>query len=122
MSRAGSCKLLIPQNSTAQIDPPREGDTLPVPPGTADLIEIPVAGPNLPALTSASGELSNPFVSNSRPIDSRVSVKMKQKIRNHEFVDFGALLVNPTAPPRYRVSLDNNDAQLTLESADKLLK
>ena len=37
-------------------------------------------------------------------------------------MDFGALLVNPTAPPRYRVSLDSSEAQLTLEPADKVRK
>lgn len=85
----------------------------------ADLIEVPATQA---APIPASGELANPFMSSSLPIDCRVTDKTKQKIWAHEYVDFGSLLINPTAPPRYKVSLDSQEAQLTLEPAEKIRK
>jgi len=92
------------------------------PVSSADVTEVPIHSPGLPTTHGTEGELRNPFVSNSLAIDSRVSDKLKQKIWNHEYIDFGALLANPTAPTRYRVALDNDEAQLTLEAADKIRK
>ena len=84
-----------------------------------DLVELPV----VPSSTQqATGELENPFISSSLPIDCRVTDKIKQKIWSHAYVDFGSLLANPTAPPRYKVALDSTEGQLTLESADKIRK
>ncbi|KXJ07752.1 hypothetical protein AC249_AIPGENE7432 [Exaiptasia diaphana] len=86
-----------------------------------DIQEVPISDgcsiqhQNLPPSSTvrpSAGELVNPFM-------SRVIEKVKQKNWNHEYADFGALVVNPTAPPRYKVSLDSNEAQLTLEAADK---
>ena len=98
---------------------PRANDTIEVPVAVASL---PSTSDVLPSSIGSAGELSDPFVSSSLAIDSRVTDKIKQKIWNHEYVDFGALLVNPTIPPRYKVSLDSSESQLTLEPADKVRK
>lgn len=68
---------------------------------------------------------SNPsqiFQSSSLPIDSRVSAKVKTKIWNEEFVDFGNLSSSPHED-KYRISFQNFDplrpASVFLEPTSK---
>ncbi len=49
------------------------------------------------------------FISADLPIDSQVSTKIKDKIWNEEFVDFGALLSNP-GHEKYQISVQNGEA------------
>ncbi len=49
------------------------------------------------------------LISADLPIDSQVSTKIKDKIWNEEFVDFGALLSNP-GHDKYQISVQNSDA------------
>ena len=66
---------------------------------------------------SLSGELQvvNPavlaqlFVSPSLPIDARVSEKLRLKVWNNEYFDFGALLSNPVFDSKYQVTVSSSD-------------
>ena len=49
------------------------------------------------------------FLSASLPIDSQVSAKLKGKIWNEEFIDFGSLLSNP-GQDKYQFSVQNSVA------------
>ena len=51
------------------------------------------------------------FLSTSLPIDSQVSAKLKGKLWNEEFVDFGSLLSNP-GQDKYQLSVLSSDAGL----------
>ena len=51
------------------------------------------------------------FLSSSLPIDSRVSAKLRGKIWDEEYVDFGSLLSNPVHD-KYQISLQNSEAGL----------
>ena len=107
--------------------------------------EIPAASPSIPpcppstsipSLESAvqssvvaaqpafsPGEPSDPFISSSLSIDARVSEKIRTKIWNHEYVDFGSLLVKPATQSRYQVTVSSADSgqppSLCLEPAEK---
>ena len=63
------------------------------------------------------------FRSASLSIDSRVSDKLKFKIWNEEFVEFGSLLSNPGLDDKYQVSFQQLDsrkpASFCLEPASK---
>ena len=48
------------------------------------------------------------FLSASLPIDSQLSAKIKEKIWNEEFVDFGSLLSN-SVHDKYQISVQNTD-------------
>ncbi len=68
--------------------------------------------PQLLPSTSVVTSPSNPsqiFISADLPIDSQVSTKIKDKIWNEEFVDFGALLSNP-GHDKYQISVQNSEA------------
>ena len=60
-------------------------------------------------ITQARSQASQTFLSASLPIDSQISCKIKEKIWNEEFVDFGALLSNP-GQNKYQISLQNSEA------------
>ena len=54
---------------------------------------------------------SQVFLSSNLPIDSRVSAKIKGKIWNEEYLDFGVLLSNPLTD-KYQLSFQNTGAGL----------
>ena len=64
----------------------------------------------LPTINVASSDTPGLiFLSTSLPIDSQVLAKLKGKIWNEEFVDFGSLLSNP-GQDKYQLSVLNSDA------------
>ncbi len=66
---------------------------------------------NINTVEESSGTLTQNFLSTSLAIDSRVSAKLKGKIWNEEFVDFGSLLGNPGSE-KYQLVVQNSDAGL----------
>ena len=54
-------------------------------------------------------DTSQVFLSAGLPIDSQISAKIKEKIWNEEFVDFGSLLSNP-GQDKYQISVQNSAA------------
>ena len=99
--------------------------------GLADTI---VQGSVAPTQSALSGELPviNPvlptqlFSSPSLPIDARVSDKLRSKIWNNEFIEFGALLTNPIVEHRYQVTISSSEKgsffSLCLEPVNKSKK
>ena len=69
------------------------------------------------------GEPSDPFISSSLSLDARVSEKIRAKIWNQEYVDFGSLLVNPIGQSRFQLTVSNAESgqlpSLCLEPAEK---
>ena len=69
------------------------------------------------------GEPTDPFVSASLSIDARVSEKTRNKIWNHEYIDFGSLLVHPIGQSRYQLTVSSADSgqlpSLCLEPVEK---
>ena len=53
------------------------------------------------------GEPSDPFISSSLSLDACVSEKIRAKILNQEYVDFGSLLVNPIKQSRFQLPVSN---------------
>ena len=76
-----------------------------------------------PGVTPSSSLPSELFTSVSVPVDARVPLKLKSKIWNHEYIDFGHLLVNPTLEGKFQLTLQNSDAtsspSLSFESVTK---
>ena len=66
------------------------------------------------------------FISPSLPIDARVSAKLRAKILKNEFIDFGALAINPILESKYQVVLQNEGGaqppSLALEPVTKTRK
>ena len=60
-------------------------------------------------VTQARSQPSQTFLSAGLPIDSQISTKIKKKIWNEEFVDFGVLLGNP-GQDKYQISVQNSEA------------
>ena len=79
--------------------------------------ELPVINPVLPAQL---------FSSPSLPIDARVSDKLRSKIWNNEFIEFGVLLTNPMAESQYQVTISSSEKgpfpSLCLEPVNKSRK
>jgi hypothetical protein len=48
----------------------------------------------------------------SLPIDCRISIKLKNKIWNDEYIDFGSLLSNPMSDNKFQLSFSSSDAGL----------
>lgn len=67
--------------------------------------ELPVVNTPMPA---------HLFTSSSLPIDARVSDKIRAKIWNNEFVEFGALLTNPVLDNILKLTIQNADGGSTL--------
>ena len=69
------------------------------------------------------GEPSDPFISSSLSIDARVSERIRAKIWNQEYVEFGSLLVNPMGQSRFQLTVSNAESgqlpSLCLEPAEK---
>ena len=76
-----------------------------------------------PGVTPSSSLPSELFTSVSVPVDARVPLKLKSKIWNHEYIDFGHLLVNPTLEGKFQLTLQNSDGtsspSLSFESVKK---
>ena len=99
--------------------------------GLADTV---VQGSVAATQSALSGELRviNPvlpaqlFSSPSLPIDARVSDKLRSKIWNNEFIEFGALLTNPIVENRYQVTISSSEKgsfpSLCLEPVNKSKK
>ena len=58
--------------------------------------------------TQRQANPSQIFLSASLPIDSQLSVKIKEKIWNEEFLDFGSLLSN-SVHDKYQISVQNTE-------------
>ena len=69
------------------------------------------------------GEPSDPFISSSLSLDVRVSEKIRAKIWNQEYVDFGSLLINPIRQSRFQLTVSNAESgqrtSLCMEPAEK---
>ena len=79
--------------------------------------ELPVINPVLPTQL---------FSSPSLPIDARISDKLRSKIWNNEFIEFGALLANPLVESKYQVTISSSEKgpfpSLCLEPVNKSRK
>lgn len=67
---------------------------------------------SMQALLSGEGNApsvpSTIFTSPSLPIDARVSDKIKSKIWNNEFIDFGVLLSNPITEGKFQITISSS--------------
>ena len=105
-------------------------------PGTIPSTSPCLPSHSLPALESAvqashlatqpavsPGEPSDPFITSSLSLDARVSEKIRAKIWNQEYVDFGSLLVNPIGQSPFQLTVSNAESgklpSLCLEPAEK---
>ena len=62
------------------------------------------------------------FTSVNLPVDARVPLKLKTKIWNNEFIDFGLLLANQFAKGKYQLTInpgDGSSASLALQPVTK---
>ena len=63
------------------------------------------------------------FMSVTLPIDARIPPKIRSKIIQNEFVDFGSLLVNPAFEDKFRITLqpsqEGSSPSLALEPVNK---
>ena len=89
--------------------------------------EVPVVGnPVQQAVNSVQSALSgeqglfpslprpqDPFTSINLPVDARVAMKLKTKIWQQEYIDFGSLLVNPTLDGKFQLTLQNSNEGLS---------
>lgn len=89
--------------------------------------EIPVVGnPVQQVVTSVQSNLSgeqglfpslpqpqDPFTSINLPVDARVAMKLKTKIWQQEYIDFGSLLVNPTLDGKFQLTIHNSNEGLS---------
>jgi hypothetical protein len=49
----------------------------------------------------------------SLPIDCRISIKLKNKIWNDEYIDFGSLFSNPMSENKFQLSFSSSDTGLS---------
>ena len=89
--------------------------------------EVPVVGhPIQQAVTSVQADLSgeqglfpslprpqDPFTSINLPVDARVAMKLKTKIWQQEYIDFGSLLVNPTLDGNFQLTIQKSTEGLS---------
>ena len=66
--------------------------------------------PHLLPTTTSDVAPTQFFQSASLPMGSRVLDKLKLKIWNEAFVEFGSLLSNPSLEKKYQISFQNSDA------------
>ena len=88
------------------------------------LLESAVQASHLATQPAVSqGEPSDPFISSNLSLDARVSEKIRAKIWNQEYVDFGSLIVNPIGQSRSQLTVTNAESgqlpSLCLEPAEK---
>ena len=55
----------------------------------------------------------DPFTSINLPVDARVAVKLKTKIWQQEYIDFGSLLVNPTLDGNFQLTIQKSTEGLS---------
>ena len=98
-----------------------------------DTIEVPAVHDGVQSvLASLSGEQNllpgtqrpnDVFMSVNLPIDARVPAKIRSKIIQNEFVDFGSLLVHPAFEDKFHITLqhsqESSSPSLTLEPLNK---
>ena len=76
--------------------------------------------PSLPPGTQRPNDV---FMSVNLSIDARVTAKIRSKIIQNEFVDFGSLLVNPAFEDKFRITLqpfqEGSSPSLALEPVNK---
>ena len=98
-----------------------------------DTVEVPAVHDGVQSvLASLSGEQTllpgtqrpnDVFMSVNLPIDARVPAKIRSKIIQNEFVDFGSLLVNPAFEDKFRITLqpfqEGSSPPLALEPVNK---
>ena len=79
--------------------------------GTLAQVSAAVTGlsPSVPSQASplVPGQL---FQSVSLPVDARVSAKLRAKIWNDEYIDFGSLITNPVFGNQYQITLQNAES------------
>ena len=106
---------------------PQQPTALPVlqPPPTSSqgCIEVPAVQEGVRSLhSSLAGEQGlftggdrpkEVFTSANLPVDARVSTKIKTKIWQEEFSDFGALLVNPTFDDKFQLTIQHSKEGLS---------
>ena len=95
------------------------------PTGPQDHTEIPVVGnPVQQVVTSLQSNLSgeqglfpslpqDPFTYINLPVDARVAMKLKTKIWQQDYIDFGSLLVNPTLDGKFQLTIQNSNEGLS---------
>lgn len=98
-----------------------------------DAVEVPAVHDGVQSvLASLSGEQNllpgtqrpnDVFMSVNLPIDARVPAKVRSKILQNEFVDFGTLLVNPAFDDKFQITLqpsqEGSSPSLALEPVNK---
>ena len=55
----------------------------------------------------------DPFTSINLYVDARVAMKLKTKIWQQEYIDFGSLLVNPTLDGNYQLTIQKSSEGLS---------
>lgn len=98
-----------------------------------DTVEVPAVHDGVQSvLASLSGEQNLPpgtqrpndvFLSVNLPIDARIPAKIRSRIIQNEFVDFGSLLVHPAFEDKFRITLqpsqEGSSPSLALEPVNK---
>ena len=98
-----------------------------------DTVEVPAVHDGVQSvLASLSGEQNllpgtqrpnDVFMSVTLPIDARIPAKIRSKIIQNEFVDFGSLLVHPAFEDKFRITLqpsqEGSSPSLALEPVNK---
>ena len=64
----------------------------------------------------------DPFTSINLPVDARVAMKLKTKIWQQEYIDFGSLLVNPTLDGNFQLTIQKSTEGLSPTLALEPLK
>ena len=61
------------------------------------------------------------FTSDNFPVDSRVPAKIKTKIWQEEYIDFGSLMVNPTVDGGFQLTIQNSGEALEPSTKPKCI-
>lgn len=101
-----------PQGQEGGVPPPPSGKAISQPGQLMEATEVPVVLDSVRSFQSSlAGEQGarpkEVFTSVNLPVDARVSAKIKTKILQEEFIDFGSLLVNPTLNDKFQITIQN---------------
>ena len=77
----------------------------------ADTMQTNLSGEQVLFLSMTQPEV--PFTSINLPVDARVPQKLKTKIWQQEYIDFGSLLVNPTLDGKFQLTIQNSNEGLS---------
>ena len=80
--------------------------------GSAHAASSGETNPTMLAPHSSCIQPTQDFQSISLPIDCRISVKLKNKIWNDEYINFGSLLGNPMSENKFQLSFSASDTGL----------